>query len=386
MFYCFESTFKESPVNRLLIVIALSISFTGLNGQSTLTDPETGCQFTLPWTCDECTFQWTGECVDNRPEGIGVLTAYYGENEIMHYEGAMLNGLFHGRGIYADEMNNLEGLFENGNFISAISTYQQVGLSMSDTIRFNETEAWEIRTHVTKQIDNVYFTFPASGYAYDHRDEMVAECMEAIQKNCELIGYREFTNFTRITFVTTKEEMLLYSGVYVSGGYNPATRTIHMVVSNEDEDPDLKIDNPPIVHEVMHMISMTAWGSPPADLNWLNEGLATYAENNCSGYTVEEIYRYLMEENRLLTEEDLTRDFYRSDEMVGYHQSGCIAQFLISNYGIEKMKTLWTSGFSYFESIYGMTFSQMTDLLNESLLKKYPEAPSIDWETFMQGC
>jgi hypothetical protein len=48
----------------LTISFALLFSATCCYSQSKLTEPESGCEFALPWTCNECIFNWTGSCVD----------------------------------------------------------------------------------------------------------------------------------------------------------------------------------------------------------------------------------------------------------------------------------------------------------------------------------
>ncbi|MGB0177145.1 MAG: hypothetical protein ACPF9D_08260, partial [Owenweeksia sp.] len=89
-----------------------------------------------------------------------------------------------------------------------------------------------------------------------------------------------------------------------------------------------KIIKPPIKHELMHMMSNTLWGYPPTDMYWMNEGFAALAEDNCNGYRVSEIYRYMLENDYLYPMDSLTADFYATDEMIGYHQAAYITQYL----------------------------------------------------------
>lgn len=150
-----------------------------------------------------------------------------------------------------------------------------------------------------------------------------------------------------------------------------------MIVSDEGSEKKVK---PPIVHEVMHIVSMTTWGVPPGDNKWLNEGLATYAQNNCSGYSVSEIYRYLLAEDMLAPIEALAFQFHQVVEMVAYHQSAYIVEYLIVNHGLEKFEGFWRSGFSSFESIYGSTYDQMQTRLHKQLIETFPDPPNIDWD------
>ncbi len=349
--------------------------------QSELTNANDDCRYILAWSCDECTFNWTGDCIDQLPSGNGILTVYIEDTEIMRYEGGMENGKFEGEGIYHDGMNDWQGMFKNGNFMSTRN-------SMIDTTFFNTTAEWEQKNLVTKQIDNFYFTFPSAGYAFDHREIYVQKCLNAIQENSKIIGVPVFKEFTKIRFVDSKKDMLLYANFFTGGGIADIwTRSIYMMISDDGEVNSSEVVKAPITHECMHMVSMTAWGKPPQNNEWLNEGLATYAANDCSGYSVAEMYRYFLENNMLLSIDSLTHNFYQTEEMVGYHQSGYIVEHMISTYGLPKFEKLWKGGFSGFESIYGFPYSQMEEDLNKQILTLYPVSPTIDWETFKEaGC
>ena len=167
-------------------------------------------------------------------------------------------------------------------------------------------------------------------------------------------------------------------GMPASGWTNMWTREIHIVATDEF--------NPPISHELLHMISMTTWGYPSQDLIWLNEGLATTTEKYCNGHTVGEIYRYFLEEDLLIAMDTLTSDFFSAPDMISYHQSAHIVDYLITNYGLSKFIELWQNGFSAFERVYEMPFHQMEELINKKTLEDYPTVVDIDWEVFSEGC
>jgi|GEM_PF-619674 len=369
----------------LIITIVLLIPTFSCKAQSQLTEPETDCKYILPWTCESCTFKWTGDCLNNLPERKGVLTVINQSEEIMKYEGEMKNGRFDGVGKYRDAMNQLEGDFRNGIYLGA-NPHVSNKKARIDTTQFNQTKDWQIETIVTKQINNLYFTFPSEGYAYENRDALVEKSLLAIKENCQLINDTSFTEFTRIRFVASKEEMLLHADYYVNALANIDTRSIHMKVTNENDNEEDNIITPPIKHEMMHIVSMTEWGTPGAGNNWLNEGLATYSENNCSGYSVSEMYRYFLEEKMLAPLESLAYQFYQTQEMISYHQSAYVVEYLISNYGLPKFEALWKDGFLSMENIYGFTPSQLETTINKYVMEIHPKPPKIDWETLSKGC
>ena len=200
----------------------------------------------------------------------------------------------------------------------------------------------------------------------------------AIKENSEMIELSEFKDTIFIRFLRSREESRIYTGQKSSGSAWLHIKTLY-VVANENQKP-------PIKHELMHLISMLEWGYENPTSIWVNEGLATYAENNCNGLNVAQIYRYLKETNKLIPIELLTSDFYNQSEMIGYHQSAYIVEYLITNFSIEQLKRLWSEGFTKFEDIYNVPFSKVKSDLEKKVMEKYPIAPEIDWEKFNEGC
>jgi len=241
-----------------------------------------------------------------------------------------------------------------------------------------DNNGWKKDAQILKTIKNVNFTFPESGFAFDKREQYVRECFTAIQENSEIIELSEFKDTIYIRFLNSKEESGIYTGQKSSGSAWPHIKTLY-VVANDNQIP-------PIKHELMHLMAMVEWGYENPTSNWVNEGLGTFAENNCNGYNVAQIYRYFMENDKLIPIESLTSDFYNQPDMIGYHQSAYIVEYLLTKYSVEQLKKLWTDGFEKFEKIYGDPYSQIKIDLEKTVIKKYPKAPEIDWEQFNEGC
>jgi hypothetical protein len=237
---------------------------------------------------------------------------------------------------------------------------------------------WEKEGKVLKSIKNVVFNFPDSGFAYERKSDYVKQCLEAIQSNVRIIELESFSDTIQIRFLRSREDMFWLTGYKPSGTAQPYIKTVYLVADGEK--------TPPIKHELMHLITMLEWGYPHVSSTLINEGLAAYAEDNCNGHNVAQIYRYFMKTGKLIDIDFLTSDFYAQSEMIGYHQSAYLVKYLLNNYNIEQFEKLWTQGFDSFESIYGIRFSKAKADLEKALLKKYPSVPDIDWETFKEGC
>lgn len=242
----------------------------------------------------------------------------------------------------------------------------------------NENDGWKKVGQVEKTIKNINFTFPESGFAFENKKKLIEESFDALKADSELIKLNEFNDTIFIRFLNSREDMFPLTGTKASGSAWPHINTLY-AVSNENSKP-------PIKHELMHLIAMLEWDYPPSSTTWMNEGLGTFAENNCINWNVAEIYRYLLETDRLIQMDSLTSDFYNQPEMIAYHQSAYIVEYLLANYSIEKFEKLWKSGFAKFEEIYGFSFDKVKSDLEKELKKRYPSARKIDFERFNEGC
>ena len=260
-----------------------------------------------------------------------------------------------------------------------ILTYSML-LSFSSILMAQNDNGWKSTT-VTKTIENFTFTFPIDGYAFDNREVYVKQFLDAIKPNCQLIGLTEFNDKINIKFYRSKQEMNKETPYKYSGVCDSYYKTLYLVANDGDSSIA-----PPIKHELMHMIAMLNWGENATSSQWMNEGLASYAQNNCNGLKNGQVYRYLLESNKLINIDSLTSNFYKQDEMIAYHQSAYMVECLLTKYGIEKFKSLWLNGFIKFNEIYGIPFSQFETDVQKELRKKLPKVEQIDWKTFMVKC
>ncbi|WP_281540963.1 peptidase MA family metallohydrolase [Maribacter aestuarii] len=242
----------------------------------------------------------------------------------------------------------------------------------------NQKDGWKTVSQIEKQIDNIIFTFPENGFANENRERLVSECFEAMKYDSELIKLEEFNDTIFIRILPSREAMIPLTGNTPSGSAYPHIKTLYVVANDSTR--------PPIKHELMHLIAMLEWNYPPASSTWMNEGLGTFAENNCSGWTVAQIYRYFLETDQLISIDLLKADFYKQPENFAYHQSAYIVEYLLANYGVDQFEQVWKGGFGKFEEVYGLPFEQLKTDLEKDLIEKMPEVPEIDRQTFYKNC
>jgi hypothetical protein len=227
---------------------------------------------------------------------------------------------------------------------------------------------------------NISFVFPPTGYAHDHRKQFIQECLDGIRHDLPIINLHEFTDTFTIQFVESRQEMKEYTGNPASGVTILEPRKIIYLLANEKEK------GAPVDHELMHMITLAEWGNPDRTSLWMNEGLAAFSQNNCNGYNDEQIYRYFAASRMLLPMDSLADQFYQEPEMIAYHQAGCMVEYMLRNYGVEKFRALWQQGFYNFNKIYGTPFSRMEADIKANAERDCPTAPDIVWKKFSEGC
>ncbi|MBA7680935.1 hypothetical protein ES703_89256 [subsurface metagenome] len=134
-----------------------------------------------------------------------------------------------------------------------------------------------------------------------------------------------------------------------------------------------------LTHLVIHQMTLNPYGDLPT---WLDGGLAMYTE----GAPLPEYVAYLNKaivENSLISVRSLSSPFsaYAEDAVLSYAQSYSLVEFLISNYGRDKMLELlniFRQGSTYdgaLEQVYGFDM----DGLN-ALWRDYVTAPAPSTE------
>lgn len=236
--------------------------------------------------------------------------------------------------------------------------------------------------------ENIRYFFNADVKPED-RDTMISKCREYVKDNLAIIGEKELKDTIDIVFIRDRDEMYIHMCERIAG----------TVVSVEDEGKNIVFciyNEPanPIKHELMHMAILCKWGKPRRGhyLAWLSEGLATYSDpdSECDGYPFEEKYAVFLQNSRLASIDLLLNNFREVDNYteikIRYHQSAYMVQYMISNYGIGKVKKLWQSGMRNFEKIFGKKIEEMLVEIEDTLTEKYPSSIPFDWNRFEERC
>ena len=266
----------------------------------------------------------------------------------------------------------------NKTIIAIFTIFTLISCNDKKSSKKNEIgkDEWTKIATEKKTIKNITYIFPEE-IDIKRRNSAIKECQQSIEESLKLIQETQFDNKFDIEILKSKKDMLKYGGMAAQGLAFPENDVLFIL---------LKDQNSVIKHEMMHMITMYKWGTPQTSSTWMNEGLATYAGGTCFEYSLEEIYKYFIQSNKLISMENLTTDFQGNPDMVAYTQSALISKYLIENYGIAKFRELWKNGYANFNVIYGFNSKSLQSKIFEYINKKYPKNIDFDWEKFNKGC
>lgn len=235
---------------------------------------------------------------------------------------------------------------------------------------------------MVKEVDNITFMVSSSIITnIDKANEIIEKARDYIAQNLALINESGLESSMQLILVQSRDDVEKISGGRIGGmaHFSPEEGIHSITLVYNDSSGVLK-------HELMHAVSIEKWGDCGFNLLWLAEGLAIFAapeSEECTGYTLEERYAYLMQNNKLLELKELFAFPYTR---ISYSQSGYLVKYIIEKYGIDKLKKLWQDGMDSFEKIYGLSFEKIISNINLELNKKYPNPIGLDWDTFNTDC
>jgi hypothetical protein len=93
-----------------------------------------------------------------------------------------------------------------------------------------------------------------------------------------------------------------------------------------------------------------------------------------------------MQNGKLLDIGQLSKEKNTIQQKIARNQSAYIVEYLLENYGIDKLKQLWNKGMNSFEGIYNIEFDNVTANIDQKLNNKYRFPIQFDYEEFEKDC
>ena len=179
-------------------------------------------------------------------------------------------------------------------------------------------------------------------YLYTEKDsypeQYISILMDRIQrhilKTCEFMGIEEYDRDVHYFVVGSRKKMALLLGYETNGGANYKENYLTAIYSDNIKSV---FSN----HELFHLMAMNLWGTTEV---WINEGMAVYSDDNWHGYDLHEISKYLMDQNKFIPLNSISKKLRKYDSMVTYPLLGSFTKFIDEKYGRETLMLIWKNG------------------------------------------
>jgi len=183
------------------------------------------------------------------------------------------------------------------------------------------------------EIPQFRFYFEPQSYAERHLGEIERNMQAARARVLTLLAEPAYADEVTVFVVGSRARMRTLIGRETNGQALPKQNVILLVVSDSI--------NASGAHELMHVIAKNRWGEAE---DWINEGLAIYADDIWMQQPLHAVTRYLLSQGRLVPLPQLINHFGDYDELVTYPEAGSFLKFLYEQHGVDKVKAVWKGG------------------------------------------
>jgi Peptidase MA superfamily len=170
-----------------------------------------------------------------------------------------------------------------------------------------------------------------------------------IESTKEFIGIKSYNSRIHLFIVENREQMQDLIDRQTNGAAFPK----HNIITGLATE---KINSVSSNHELFHIMAMSLWGVPE---KWINEGMAVYADDNWQGYNLDQLAKYLVDNNRYVSLPELVNKFRNVDDLVSYPLLGSFVKFLDEVYGREVVVKIWQAKNKHIEKLTGKSLEEL---------------------------
>ena len=204
---------------------------------------------------------------------------------------------------------------------------------------------------------------------------------DALEKNVEedrdrvlgLIGETAYEPTISAFLLTSGAQMKRLVGVEVDGRSRPGQHAVFSVVTP---------DRLHLTHELCHEIASNLWGAAEP---WIEEGLATYADEGANIYF--DSWR-LFDSGSLLPLDKLVDPEWKSSMYspdITYTELGGFLKFLRDRYGVAKVKQVWQGGSQAIPRVFGESLADLEKDWHAALVGQFPVRPTRHYRSAVSG-
>ncbi|MBZ5586602.1 MAG: hypothetical protein LAQ30_31330 [Acidobacteriia bacterium] len=225
----------------------------------------------------------------------------------------------------------------------------------------------------SKQVAHFHIFFEADSEAGRRIRELRRNLEKDRARVLMLIGEKDYEPTIYAFFLKSGEDMQELLGVNVDGRSRPVQHAVFSVVTPERLH---------LTHELCHEIVSNLWGAAEP---WIEEGLATYADEGDNTYYDSWA---LLKANDLIPLERLVDPGWTSSmdsPDVTYTELGGFLKFLYDRYGMERVKAAWQGGSQSIPRVFGKPLDELEREWHASLLAQFPKPPIRHYRSAANG-
>ena len=203
-------------------------------------------------------------------------------------------------------------------------------------------------TWKSEDTSNFRFYFETGTFGEKHIGQLKQNAEQARHKVLTLLG--ELTYKPRITVfvLDSRARMKALIGKEINGVGLPKSNAVLYVFSETIDASG--------AHELFHVLAKNLWGK--AD-DWINEGLAVYADGVWQQYQLHDLAKYILLRSKLIPLSESLMHFDKYPEIITYPEMGSFAKFFYERYGVANVKEIWRGGADALSRITGRTLKEL---------------------------
>jgi hypothetical protein len=222
----------------------------------------------------------------------------------------------------------------------------------------------------------VYFL--ADSYPARHQDSLLPRLPAALAHAERLIEVKGTAGPIDLFFVENRPQMEALVGGRATGFAQPSARAVFLMTNSEWRAFER--------HEIMHVVSGQQWGRALPGNDWLQEGLAQFADGDCAGYQNSDIALALAAKHGWIPWTDVLTRFRQQADLRAYLQAASFVKHLHQRFGAAAIKRLWIEGVTAETRVNGVLLSTIERNWRTQLVStRVPSSAELD-QIEEKGC
>ena len=191
-------------------------------------------------------------------------------------------------------------------------------------------------TWIHRDIPGFRVHFLADSYPARHQDSLLARLPQALEHAEKLLQVESTPGPIDLFFVESRPQMETLIGGRATGFAQPSARAVFIMTNPEWRGFER--------HEIMHVVAQLSWGRSLPGNDWLQEGLAQFADGYCAGYRNSDIALELAKKHGWIPFTDVLTRFRQQSDLRAYLQAAAFVEYLHRRFGPAGIKQLWGEG------------------------------------------